>query len=136
MSARNGYDSLISSGNMGLLQNRELARDIQLYYGEYDDLLDTQKIFREFRAQGVMLGYQYGLSALEERPVEDVVAIVRAHDDYAAYVRSVGEWAVLHASILENLRIESEVTLAAINAELVRLGVEQEKDPEILETPI
>jgi hypothetical protein len=118
VSARNGYESLISSGNLGLIENRDLARKIQQYYGRYDDLLDTQKVFREFRAVGVGLGYRYGLSAFDERPAEEVVAIVRDHDDFAAYVRTTREWAIAHASLLEDLRAETEVLLAMIRREL------------------
>ncbi|MEO1015114.1 MAG: hypothetical protein AAFX08_07995 [Pseudomonadota bacterium] len=118
VSARSGYDSLISSGNLGLIENRDLAREIQLYYGGYDDLLDTQKIFQQTRDEGVRLGYDYGLSVWDERPIEEVVAVVRDHEDYAAYVRTVREWALAHALFLRDLQEESESLLAAINAEL------------------
>ena len=118
VSARNGYESLISSGNLGLIENRALARAIQQYYGRYDDLLDTQKVFREFRAVGVRLGYQYGLSMFDRRPVGEVVAVVRDHDDFAAYVRTTREWAIVHARLLEDLRVETEALLSMIRAEL------------------
>jgi len=118
VSTRNGYESLISSGNLGLLQNRELARQIQQYYGRYDDLLDTQKLFREFRNEGSRAAFAYGLSVFDERPVEDVVAVVREHEAFAAYVRSVRSWAIAHANMLEDLRVETEALLAAIRHEL------------------
>lgn len=118
VSARNGYESLISSGNLGLLANRDLARDIQRYYGQYDDLLDTQKLFREFRNEGVRAAYAWGLSAFDRRPVEEVVAVVRDSDEYAAYVRTMREWAIAHAGMLEDLRVDTERLLAAIEREL------------------
>ncbi len=118
VSTRNGYESLISSGNLGLLQNRELARQIQQYYGRYDDLLDTQKLFREFRSEGARAAYTYGLSVFDERPVEDVVAVVREHEAFAAYVRTTREWAIAHASMLEDLRVETVALLASIEREL------------------
>ena len=118
VSARNGYESLISSGNLGLLANRELARDIQRYYGSYDDLLDTQKLFRAFRNEGVRAGYAYGLSAFDRRPIAEVVAVVRESDEYAAYVRTTREWAIAHAGMLDELRVETEGLLAEIEREL------------------
>jgi hypothetical protein len=118
VSARNGYESLISSGNLGLIRNRALARAIQQYYGRYDDLLDTQKVFREFRAVGVRLGYEYGLSAFDQRPAAEVVSVVREHDDFEAYVRTAREWAIVHARMLEELRVETETLLSRIRAEL------------------
>ena len=118
VSTRNGYESLISSGNLGLIRNRELARDLQRYYGQYDDLLDTQKVFRGFRNEGVRHAYQWGISAFDVRPVEDVVALVRDEDAFAAYVRTVREWAIAHANLLDDLKQETDVLLAAIEAEL------------------
>lgn len=122
VSTRNGYESLISSGNLGLLRNRDLARQIQQYYGRYDDLLDTQKVFREFRSEGGRAAYSYGLSLFDQRPIEDVVAVVREHEAFAAYVRTTREWAMAHANMLEDLRVETEALLAAIRQELANGG--------------
>ena len=68
--SRNAYKSLINSGRLGLLKNRELARHIQTYYGNYDDLLDTQtNVFRIFRTEGVVhQQYPLGLSVFEPAP--------------------------------------------------------------------
>ncbi len=118
VSTRNGYESMISSGNLRLLRNRDLARQIQQYYGRYDDLLDTQKLFRQFRNEGARAAYAYGLSVFDERPVEDVVAVVREHEEFAAYVRTTREWAIAHANMLEDLRVETEALLASIRDEL------------------
>lgn len=119
--ARNGYESLISSGHLGLIRNRELARSIQQFYGRYDDLLNTDDVFRAFRNDGVREFYRLGLSVFDERPVEEIIAIARDDPGFAAYLRTTREWAIVHAGILENLRVESETLLGKINAELTRL---------------
>jgi hypothetical protein len=121
VSARNGYESLISSGHLGLIRNRDLARSIQQFYGRYDDLLSTGEVFRTFRNDGVRNFYRLGVSAFDERPIDDIIALARADDGFAAYLRTTREWAIVHAGLLEDLRIEAEALLADINAEIARL---------------
>jgi hypothetical protein len=118
--SRKGYESLISSGHLGLMKNRDLARDIQLYYGRYDDLLDTNEVFRDFRNSGVLANYKYGVSVFDERPVEEVVEIARLNPEFAAYLRTMREWAIVHANLLDRLEADTEKLLADINAELER----------------
>ena len=98
MRSRNAYESLINSGRLGLLKHRELARHIQTYYGNYDDLLDTQtNVFRIFRTEGVVhQQYPMGLSVFDQRPASDIVALARDNPGFAAYLRSQREWAILN----------------------------------------
>ena len=120
VSSRNGYESLTSSGHLGLIENRDLARQIQVYYGQYDDLLDTQQLFRTFRNDGVREMYAYGVSAFDERPLDEIVALARDNPAFAAYLRTNREWAILHAALLQTLRVETEALIAAIDSELKR----------------
>jgi hypothetical protein len=116
--SRHGYESLISSGHLGLIRNRELAGKIQRYYDLYDDLLATQTLFRQFRDQGVVAGYAHGLSTFDERPIGEVIAVARENEDFAAYLRTMREWAIIHANLLEDLRVQTETLLGDIKAEL------------------
>jgi hypothetical protein len=115
--ARAGYESLISSGHLGLLENRDLARQLQLYYGSYDDLIDTNVVFRTFRNTGTVANFEHGISVFDERPVEDIIQLARENEDFAAYLRTTREWAIVHAGLLEDLRIETEELRTAIDAE-------------------
>jgi len=118
---RSGYDALISSGHLSLVRNTDLARHIQDYYKTYDDLLDTGNgVFRVFRTDGAAIYQKYGVSVFDERLAADIVALARDHDDFAAYLRTVREWAIVHAGLLDGLRIETEKLLLEINAELDR----------------
>ena len=117
--SRSGYDSLISSGHLGLISNRDLARRIQLYYDTYDNLLDTgNRVFRTYRTDGAAIYQGHGLSVFDERPAAEIVAVARENPDFAAYLRSTREWAIIHANLLSQLRGQTEDVLAAINAEL------------------
>ncbi|MDZ7629064.1 MAG: hypothetical protein U5J99_11760 [Parvularculaceae bacterium] len=70
---------------------------MQLYYGAYDDLLDTGNgVFRAFRTDGAAIYQAHGIPVFDERPAEDIVALAREHQDFAAYLRTVREWAIAH----------------------------------------
>ena len=118
--SRNAYESLINSGRLGLLKNRELARHIQTYYGNYDDLLDTQtNVFRIFRTEGVVhQQYPMGLSVFDQRPASDIVALARDNPGFAAYLRSQREWAILNWNLLHNSSLETKALRLAIDKEL------------------
>jgi hypothetical protein len=117
--SRNGYESLTSSGRLALLRNRELARQIQTYYGNYDDLLDTQtSVFRAFRNDGASQQYAIGVSVFDQRSPAEIVALARDNPAFAAYLRAQREWAILHYNLLHNVDVETKALLAAIETEL------------------
>jgi len=130
------YDELISTGNIGLIHDQtlrgtsariynlavfdSLVRHIQTYYGNYDDLLDTQtNVFRTFRTEGVVhQQYPMGLSVFDQRPASDIVALARDNPGFAAYLRSQREWAILNWNLLHNSSLETKALRLAIDKEL------------------
>jgi hypothetical protein len=117
--SRSGYESMLSAGRLGLLRNRPLARRIQAYYGDYDDLLDTQTtVFRAFRNDGAREQYAIGVSVFDQRPAPEIVALARDNPDFAAYLRTQREWAIVHRNLLSNLGRDTETLLADIEREL------------------
>ena len=121
--SRNGYESLINSGHLGLIENRDLARRIQQYYNQYDDVRDTAgDVFRPFRNDGVLANYKYGVSVFDERPAEEIIELAREHEEFAAYLRSAREWGIVHAVFLDDLKISTQALLKEIDAELERIS--------------
>lgn len=119
VSSRSGYESLISSGHLSLIANKDLSRALQLYYDDYDNFLDTgNSIFRAFRTDGAAIYQDLGVSVFDERPAEEIVALARDNLNFAAYLRSVREWAILHANLLAQLKTDTEDLLARIETEL------------------
>lgn len=119
--SRNGYESMISAGRLSLIRNRKLARQIQTYYGNYDDLLDTQtNVFRPFRNQGAQDQYAIGLSVFDQRPAAEIVALARKHPGFAAYLRTQREWAILNYNLVHDINGETKALLAAIEQELAK----------------
>jgi hypothetical protein len=120
--SRIAYESLISSGHLSLIENRDLAREIQLYYGLYDDLMDTQAVFRGFRNSGVAANWANGVSSFDERPASEVIQLARENPNFTAYLRTQREWAIMHAGLLEELRVETVKLRDAIVAERRRIS--------------
>ncbi len=119
--SRNGYESLINSGHLGLIENRDLARSIQQYYDQYDDVRDTAgDVFRPFRNDGALASYKYGVSVFDERPVEEIIERAREHEEFSAYLRSAREWGIVHATFLDDLKTSTEALLDEIDDELER----------------
>ena len=117
--SRSGYESLISAGHLSLIANKDLARALQLYYDDYDNFLDTGNgIFRAFRTDGAAIYQGLGVSVFDERPAEEIVTLARDNPDFAAYLRSVREWAILHANLLAQLKIDTEKLLTDIQTDL------------------
>jgi hypothetical protein len=117
--SRNGYESLISSGRLGLLKNRELARQIQAYYGNYDSLLDVQSnVLRPFRNDGARDQYPLGVSVSDQRPAAEIVELARENPGFSAYLRSQREWAITQYHLMSDINEETAVLLAAIEKEL------------------
>ncbi len=122
LGSRQAYDSLISSGHMGMIENRELARDIQEYYSHYDDTIEASLVFREFRNAGVVDSLSSGVSLFDERPIAEIIALARRDAKFAAYLRSQREWAILHANLLARLKTDTEALLSEIEAERARIS--------------
>lgn len=117
--SRNGYESLISSGHLGLIENRDLARRLQQYYNQYDDVRDTAgDVFRPFRNDGVLASYKYGVSVFDERPAYEIIEIARENEEFAAYLRSAREWGIVHATFLDQLKTSTVALLDEIDDEL------------------
>ena len=117
--SRNGYESLISSGRLGLLKNRQLARQIQTYYGNYDSLLDVQaNVLRPIRNDGAREQYSLGISVFDQRPASEIVALARENPGFAAYLRSQREWAISQYHLVYDVNEETTKLLAAIDKEL------------------
>ena len=116
--SRNAYESLISTGRLAQLQNRALARQIQVYYGDYDDMISASAMIRDFRNEGVRSLYPLGISLGDERPAEEVVALARDNPGFAAYLRTQREWAILQFNILRRLSTKTAALRKAIKSEL------------------
>ena len=111
---RSGYDSLLNSGNIKLVRDHDIAREIQAYYSNHNNLMNTQALFMEFRIEGAQLGYTLGLSTFDALPFEEVVERIADSEAYMAYLRTTRELAIVHAAALIARREEARALLIEI----------------------
>jgi hypothetical protein len=115
---RTGFEALIGSGDLKLIRDREIGRQIQKYYASFDDLWNTQAMMREIRNDGVAAGYALGLSAFGEVAEEQLIDIVRESDAYAAYLKTSREWAAIQLGMLDEQARRASALLTSIDGYL------------------
>ena len=96
MGNRTGFEALIGAGGLQTIRDRQIGRQIQVYYAQFEELISTQEMLRRIRSEGVALGYPLGLSAFGDMDADKLIAIVRASPTYSAYLRTSREWAAIH----------------------------------------
>lgn len=115
---RSGFDALVNSGNLSLIRNRNLAGQIQQYYSAQVSVELTMSIFRDVRNDGVAQFYRLGFSTFGSVPAEQLIAAAREDVAFAAYVRSMDEWAIVSTRVFSRERDSALVLLAALEDEL------------------
>jgi len=85
---RTGYESLVSAGNLRLIESDALRIAIQRYFAGYEDLVNNQRIYRDIRAAGLPILYRHGFSIFSEVTLEDVLAAANEDPAFTAYLRS------------------------------------------------
>jgi len=112
---RTGFEALIGSGDLKLIRDRAIGRQIQKYYASFDDVWNTQAMMREIRNDGVAVGYALGLSAFGDVAEERLIEIVRGSDAYAAYLRTTREWAAIQLGQLDEQASRASALLTSID---------------------
>ena len=93
---RTGFEALLGAGGMQKIRDRQISRQLQVYYARFDELISTQNMLRQVRSDGVVIGYQLGLSGFGDMDADKLLAIVRRSPAYSAYLRTSREWAGIH----------------------------------------
>lgn len=58
------------------------------------------------------------VSVFDQRPDAEIIALAKQNTEFAAYLRSQREWAILHHNLLQDMSKETGTLLAAIEREL------------------
>ena len=85
---RTGFEALLGAGGMQKIRNRQISRQLQVYYAQFDDLDELTNVLKQVRAEGVAQGYALGLSAFGEMDPDRLIGIVRGSPAYSAYLRT------------------------------------------------
>jgi hypothetical protein len=92
---RTGFEALLGAGGMQKIRDRQISRQLQVYYAQFDEMAELTLILKQVRADGVAIGHTLGLSAFEEMDPDKLTAVVRGSPAYSAYLRTNREWAAI-----------------------------------------
>jgi hypothetical protein len=98
---RTGFEALLGAGGMQKIRDRQISRQLQVYYAQFDELNELTNILKQVRAAGVTQGYPLGLSAFGEMDPEQLTAVVRGSPAYSAYLRTNREWTAIYLSAVD-----------------------------------
>lgn len=115
------FDTLVSAGELGIIQNGDLVRRLQLYRQLWQGLEDSQALsYRQFRNQAVYVGQTEGLSPFTDVPAARLAALIKGNRQLEGAVRTTCEFAIMHYSQMQRVDREAESLLQLIEAELAR----------------
>lgn len=98
---RTGFEALLGAGGMQKIRDRQISRQLQVYYAQFDELDELTNVLKQVRAAGVALGYPLGLSAFGEMDPDQLIAVVRGSPAYSAYLRTNREWAAIYLGAID-----------------------------------
>jgi hypothetical protein len=111
---RTGFEALLGAGGMQKIRDRQISRQLQVYYAQLDEMTELTVILKQLRAEGVAIGHTLGLSAFGEMDPDRLTAIVRGSPAYSAYLRTNREWAAVYLSTVNQQQERARKLLADI----------------------
>ena len=119
---RTGFEALLGAGGMQKIRDRQISRQLQVYYAQFDELNELTNGLKQFRAAGVAQGYALGLSAFGEMDPDRLIAVVRGNPAYCAYLRTNREWAAIFLGTIDQQRQRALQLLGDIEQYLGKRG--------------
>ncbi|WP_291841750.1 hypothetical protein [Maricaulis sp.] len=113
-----GYDSLVNSGNIRLIETDALRTTIQRYYAGYEDFESNLSIFRDIRAAAIPILYRHGFSLFSEQDLASVIEAAENDPAFIAYLRTGRELGLGQIGGVLEREAEARALLALVDAEL------------------
>jgi hypothetical protein len=115
---RTGFEALLGAGGMQKIRDRQISRQLQMYYAQIDEMTELTVILKQLRLEGVAIGHTLGLSAFGEMDPDQLTAIVRGSPAYSAYLRTNREWAAVYLDTMLQQKQRALTLLGDIDAYL------------------
>jgi hypothetical protein len=119
---RTGFEAMLGAGGMQKIRDRQISRQLQVYYAQLDEMKDLTVILKQLRAEGVAIGHTLGLSAFGEMDPDQLTAVVRGSQAYSAYLRTNREWASIYLSAVDQQQQRALQLLSDIEQYLGKRG--------------
>jgi hypothetical protein len=109
--SNSAFGSLVASGNLGLLQNQDLIRQLQIYQRRWSDIEVSQNLtYRPFRNQTAFVGQKFGLSMFTDIPQEQLVSLLSDNPELEGALRNLSEYSIIHhAQLVEAIKVTREL---------------------------
>lgn len=115
------FDTLVSAGELGIIENKQLVLRLQRYQQLWRGLEGSQALsYRQFRNQALYIGQSEGLSPFMDVPAARFAALMKGNNQLKGAVRTTCEFAILHYSQMQRLDREAASLLQLIESELAR----------------
>ena len=110
------FDTLMATGDLGLIKDRELVQQLQTYQLLWNDIEGSQNTtFRPFRNQAIFVGQKFGLSPFIDMPERRFVDLVKNQPELEGTLRTMAEYSVLHRDLLEQTRKLNQELMARVD---------------------
>ncbi len=97
------FDALVADGNLGLIADRDLVRDLQRYKLLWRSLEGTNNTtLHPLRDQTVFIGQRFGLSPFQEIDEQSLLALFDENPELVGAMRTLLEFTFLHHAQMVN----------------------------------
>jgi hypothetical protein len=90
------YESLVGSGDIGVVENRSIVREIQAYRTRAQGVVSQTDKLLSVREDVLRIGAAAGLAPYLEMPAEDFFSLVKDSPEIAAAIRIMATFAIFH----------------------------------------
>ena len=109
------FNTLLATGRLSLIRDRQLVRQLQTYRQSWADLKGSQDTtFKPVRDQTVFVGQKSGLSPFITLPEEEFFTLVREDQELRGALRTMLEYSILHREVLESTLTQAEELMAEL----------------------
>ena len=112
-------EALTAAGDLSLIRNAELVRELQLYRQLWQGLEQShESTYRPFRERAVYVGQEFGLSPFTEMDQGEYAALLASNPELASALRTLLEYTVLQNSQMEALDNKAAELLRLLEGEV------------------
>ncbi len=110
------YNALIGSGDIGLIRDQNLIRELHSYYQLTDGVSGVQdKLFSFGEGSLIGAGRRYGLSPYESVDADDLITLVRENNELVVYLRQERQQASLQYGLMVGLDRRAERLVSIVD---------------------
>ena len=113
------FDSLVSSGNLGIIQNKGLIERLQEYHTMALGVINSQNLtYRGARDAAIAVGHRHGLSGFSKVDEAEFLNLVSNTQELSASLQTVLAFSHVHFKQVAITKPIAEDAIALIDAEL------------------